>query len=332
MTRSWWDNELLIRRLRDWLSLTEDEIDTLDDEPLHDGAEAEVGAAGSSESGGPQLAEGQGDRGLRQRPSAPSVQPLPEVGLLPLVEAFTALRHELKLQTKGTRGLEAAVEQSLAGLDAASRAMQSVQSNEQDAAQRAALPLVEALIGLDEALLRAAAAFQAAQRQTAQSASDRLREQLDRQLAQQSWWRRRTAGAWHAQLRDTACAALAQSTGEALSGLLDGLRLVQARLAQAMEKQGIRRLDATGSRVDPKQMTVVELVDDSDAAPETVVDVVRPGYAWNERIVRFAEVRAVASRGSLGGEPPSAGDAPAGHRADRNSQEKIDAPRDSANQ
>ncbi len=46
-------------------------------------------------------------------------------------------------------------------------------------------------------------------------------------------------------------------------------------------------------------MTVVEVVEIADAAghaPGTVIEELRPGYRWNGRVVRFAEVRAVRER------------------------------------
>ena len=66
----WLDNEAMLDRFRQWLEETRREADALPDE-----AEA---SAEQSEA----------------RP----------VGLLQLVEEFTALRHEVKLQTKSSRG------------------------------------------------------------------------------------------------------------------------------------------------------------------------------------------------------------------------------------
>ncbi|MFO7904725.1 MAG: nucleotide exchange factor GrpE, partial [Pirellulaceae bacterium] len=43
---------------------------------------------------------------------------------------------------------------------------------------------------------------------------------------------------------------------------------------------------------------------DSHLPPETVVEVVRPGYLWGSRVVRYAEVRAVASRKTGGNDTP----------------------------
>ena len=69
--------------------------------------------------------------------------------------------------------------------------------------------------------------------------------------------------------------------------------LVRGRLGRAMDREGLRRMDCLGRPVDPHAMTVVEAVDDPGREPGTVVDEIRPGYLWKDKVLRFAEVRAV---------------------------------------
>ena len=78
----------------------------------------------------------------------------PEVGLYRLVEEFTALRHEVKLQTRGARDLRDQAEELLPALRQAIEQLRSVEPKEQQAAFAAARPLAEALADLDEALDR----------------------------------------------------------------------------------------------------------------------------------------------------------------------------------
>jgi hypothetical protein len=211
------------------------------------------------------------------------------------VETLSALRHELKLYTKGTRHLDATMESAVDGLREAARAFHSVQANEQEAATRAALPLVEALVGLDESLLRAGSAFQTAHRQLVASKPVELRAELDRQLAARPWWQRLILKRWHAHVRDIACDTLARTVDQEFAVLMEGFTMIQKRLARVLDDENIQRIDQVGGPADPSRMTVIELVTDEQASPETVVDVVRPGYCWNEQVVRFAEVRVVAS-------------------------------------
>ena len=103
MTRTEWDNDEILERFHDWLAQTSQEIADLEDagamEPWADGDD------------------------LTPPPAA-----LPETGLLQVVEALTAMRQELKLQTRNGRSLEEAVEAARQSLDVAKRQFQSVQA------------------------------------------------------------------------------------------------------------------------------------------------------------------------------------------------------------
>ena len=75
-------------------------------------------------------------------------------GLIDLVEEFTALRQELKLQTKSTRGLQEQAESLLPPLRQAIEHFRSVAPREEQAAWSAGKPIAEGLATLDEALDR----------------------------------------------------------------------------------------------------------------------------------------------------------------------------------
>ncbi len=77
-----------------------------------------------------------------------------EVGFVRLIEEFTALRHELKLQTRSTRGLQDQAEAMLPALQQAIEQFRAVEPKEAQAAFAAGRPLAEALADLDEALDR----------------------------------------------------------------------------------------------------------------------------------------------------------------------------------
>ena len=125
--------------------------------------------------------------GWRCRPAVTLVTPLPETrlpeaGLLQVVEALTAMRHELKLQTRNGRSLEEAVQGARQSLDAAMRQFQSVQAREEESARRAAQPLVEALVGLDESLARGMKALEITHRQLTEAAPQELWQSLEDQF------------------------------------------------------------------------------------------------------------------------------------------------------
>jgi molecular chaperone GrpE len=262
--RTWFENEAILERVRQWLALTEDELNRAGDSPTED-----AGAGGD----GP-----------------------PPVGLLPLVEAFTALRHELKLQTKSARGLEETVQTALAALDRAVADLRGIPSREAAAVERALQPLVMTLVELDEALDRGVRAFVATEVQVLERAADDLERALAERFAALSAWQRWRARNWHASAQQIGREQLAALSRQVMAPLREGYELIRARLQRLLAEQGIRRLDCVGRAVDPTQMTVVELVDDPQAAPETVLEELRPGYLWRDRVLRFAEVRAVRRR------------------------------------
>ena len=75
-----------------------------------------------------------------------------EFGIIDLIEEFTALRHELKLQTKSGRGLIEQTENTVLALRQAIDHFRSVEPKEGQAVWSAAKGLAEALADLDEAM------------------------------------------------------------------------------------------------------------------------------------------------------------------------------------
>lgn len=273
MTRSDWHDDEILERFRSWLAQTSQEIDA-----LPDAGGMEMPASGDA-----------GDSLPETRPAA---------GLLQVVEALTAMRHELKLQTRNGRSLEEAVQGARQSLDAAMRQFQSVQAREEESARRAAQPLVEALVGLDESLARGMKALEITHRQLTEAAPQELWQSLEDQFRRLRWWRRWRFRAWHARTQEHVAAAMTHVTRAELARLIEGYELIQSRIEQELQKQGVRRVITVDQRVDPTCMTVVEIADDEQALPETVIAELRPGYLWHQTVIRFAEVRAVKNRAS----------------------------------
>ena len=63
-----------------------------------------------------------------------------------------------------------------------------------------------------------------------------------------------------------------------------------------MAAEQIERIPCEGRPVDPERMIVIEVVDDPDRPPGTVVKELRRGYTWKGRLLRYAEVQAAARR------------------------------------
>jgi molecular chaperone GrpE len=78
--------------------------------------------------------------------------------------------------------------------------------------------------------------------------------------------------------------------------LIDGVRAVREQALGVLESRGYPRDDEVGVAFDPARHDVVEVVDEPDSEPDTVVKVLQPGYGEGSRQLRPAMV-AVAKRG-----------------------------------
>ncbi|MCA9153383.1 MAG: nucleotide exchange factor GrpE [Planctomycetales bacterium] len=328
--RTWWENEEIMRQFREWLTETRREVEPfmpersardrepssqddvasrLSDAPVDDGQDGDddavetvdaddvrdekegqrVGVFGASE----EYSEFREAADVGDEP----LDPLPTVGLLSLVEAFTALRHELKLQTKGARGLESQVEAALGGLDSARRQLESVRSREDEVIRRATRSFAESLAEIDEAVLRGFQAIEAWRRQARTPRSEDWIVELRQQFQSQSAWQRWRSGRWQKQV-ERHYASLRTETDDESRGLqtiAEGYQLLIQRLQRVLGQHGVTRIECLGKKVDPTRMTVVETSHGGGQPAETVIAEVRPGYEWRGEVIRFAEVRAAAS-------------------------------------
>jgi molecular chaperone GrpE len=256
--------------------------------------------------------------------SAPPPAP-PEAAVLPgsgvdlhaLLSAFTALRHEVNLQTRAARDQR---DQAAAALDELRRALETLRQTQGPAAQEERQrPLLKALVELHDAAARAG-------RET-QRVADAVRPLLEQapptpldiptpeevpEAAAPSGWarwfgarphqgealaalRRRLAAAREAQARAAeerrAAAEAAERARQLLASLAEGHALSLRRVERALREHGLTPIEAAGRPYDPERMEAVEAVIGSGRPAGEVVEVVRPGYLWNGRVFRFAQVR-----------------------------------------
>lgn len=216
-------------------------------------------------------------------------------GLYRLVEEFTALRHEVKLQTKGSRGLQEQAETLLLALRQSIEQFRSVEPREAQAVWAAGKPLAEALADLDEALDRGRLEIEKARRRLVDEPAAELIVTLDACYAAQSWFRRRRTRSYHEAAREIILRHGPAARRSFFDALLEGYGLIQARLRRGMDAGQLCRIEAVGQPVDPGLMTVVEVIDDPSRPSAEVIDEIRKGYTWRGRVLRYAEVRASRS-------------------------------------
>jgi molecular chaperone GrpE len=234
-----------------------------------------------------------------QAKESPLVEPrATQVGLYRLVEEFTALRHELKLQTRSSRALEERLEAALALLGEAAATFRSAAAKQGADIASVGKPVASSLAELDEALDRGREQWEKnAERVVGALPSAKLAE-LEELFARQWWWQRRLTRAYHRQLCRQVEQMEEQSRSErqALVGaLMSGFALIQQRLARNMANTGVTHIRTIGRTVDPDEMIVVEVVDAEGEAGQ-VVEEIRRGYTWQGTVLRPAEVRAIRPR------------------------------------
>lgn len=81
----------------------------------------------------------------------------------------------------------------------------------------------------------------------------------------------------------------------ALAALVEGVDVTERGLLQALQKFGVKRVEARGQKFDPGKHQAMLEVESADAEPGTVAEEIQPGYVIGERVLRPALV-AVAKR------------------------------------
>jgi len=231
----------------------------------------------------------------------PSSRPF---GLIDLVEEFTALRQELKLQTKSTRGLQEQAESLLPPLRQAIEHFRSVAPREEQAAWSAGKPIAEGLATLDEALDRCRGEIEKARTVGAEQTPRKLAEALDRMHASLPWLRRFLLRKYHREMREAVEREALGMNQAWLYALVEGFDLIQNRVRRLLQSEAIEPIACLGRPVDPERMIVVDITESPDRPPGTVIEELRRGYTWRGRILRLAEVRAVRGQSNEDHEEP----------------------------
>jgi molecular chaperone GrpE len=133
-------------------------------------------------------------------------------------------------------------------------------------------------------MLRAMAEAENVRRRTQRDAEDRVRyanESLVRELL---------------PILDNFDRALASARAVAgAESVLAGVELIQRELLRVLERAGVSRYSAIGQAFDPTRHEAIARVVSEDAAPNTVVSEIAPGYMLHGRVLRPAMVAVAAA-------------------------------------
>lgn len=213
------------------------------------------------------------------------------VGLYQLVEALTALRQEVKLETKGVRSLHTQTEESLQTLKRALDQLEAAQANQ----DQSVLPYIEVLMEQDEALERCGRVISQICSRARREAQLQMKSAFDAYVRQQPWWRLLLRRKLYSSIAELAADAAGNHVHEAIRGIEEGFELICRRVHRSLAKFHIERIVTEGRSFDPHEMAAVDVVETDDVPAGYVVQEVRAGYRFKGQPVRFAEVR-VAKR------------------------------------
>jgi molecular chaperone GrpE len=239
----------------------------------------------------------------------PVIDEPPAVDLHTLVAQFTALRHEVNLQTKAAR---TSLEQNADALKQLEEAVEELRDRPADEDDEGA-PLLKALIDVYDNL---ALALRQVEKQ---------RDSIDGPLAELVegtrfpevqdavgtlairpgfWWRLFGASAAPAirnpeldtalkeiEARHQRTAEAARLVRSSFDGLVAGYRMSLARVDRAVEQAGLEVIPAAGEPFDPERMEVVEVVGDTGRPAGEVIAEVRRGYLRGDVVFRYAQVK-----------------------------------------
>jgi molecular chaperone GrpE len=226
-----------------------------------------------------------------------------------LLAQFTALRHEVHLQTRAARAQQEqgaeALRQLGEGLTALQQAQLGARLGEEQARDEALRPLLKALVDVYDALSLAEREVRRVQDTLLSPPAPAADGEplpapvppsllarlfgLDRTLKQQQ----ETITTLHRRLSEAAPAA--ERVRAMLAALLTGYTMSLQRVERTLRQHGLEPIPAVGQPFDPERMEVLEVVSDGDRPSGEVVGEVRRGYLWRGRVFRYAQVRVAKS-------------------------------------
>jgi len=220
------------------------------------------------------------------------------LGAVDIVEAFTVLRHEIKLQVRGGRELQQSLQDSFQRLE------QKLTATPVGAAPPvgAALPvgaaqssesrkMAEAIADIEESLQRAIESI--VPKIVVAREEDHVLQRCDAILSKAPWIAKVFARRWIAQLRSVVVESMEASNPAApvQDASHKGLELLLARVHRLMKQFEIERVNVLHQAFDAETMNAVDMIYAPSVPSAHVAQQLRPLYLWRNATLRCAEVR-----------------------------------------
>jgi molecular chaperone GrpE len=251
---------------------------------------------------------------LLEAREAPPVESAPDFDVATVLQHFIALRQEVNLQTRASRGQLEQNAQTILLLQEALGTAHRHQNARSDRAERAdeelLRPVLKALVDAHDALSLAEREVRRQRECVPEPAPATvdvpappamnlkfphwarwlgLDVSIEAQLA--------PLRAWHVEQSRArtpfSVDESAQKSQQALDAVLVGYRMSLQRLERAMQQQGLEPIACVGEPFDPETMEVAEVAREDGRTRTEVTQEIRRGYRWRGRLFRFAQVRVV---------------------------------------
>jgi hypothetical protein len=211
---------------------------------------------------------------------------VPQFGALDIVEAFTAMRHELRAQTKESRELAAQIEAAVSNIHSLeSKLLGCIDDNRSDDSGEAK-QLVLIIVETDHQLLRALTAIKQWEM------TRRLRQEADAKAVVRYFDGMGWLGRRFARPLLEFVAALRPLDGPIMEDpAIQGMNLVVERLSRVMQEHEIERSDVEGQPFDANTMRAIGTVESTNCPAGHVAEQLSPTYYWRGELLRFANVR-----------------------------------------
>jgi molecular chaperone GrpE len=80
--------------------------------------------------------------------------------------------------------------------------------------------------------------------------------------------------------------ALKHATGEAQTGVVQGVEMTLKELQRTLEKFGVAKIDATGKEFDPSIHHAMTQIAREDLEEKMIAEELRPGYLYRDKVLR----------------------------------------------
>ncbi|MCD0462477.1 nucleotide exchange factor GrpE [Roseiconus lacunae] len=210
----------------------------------------------------------------------------PQFGLVDIVEAFTALRHEYRTQSKEARQLADQLKETTERVALLQQKLSAEAKHDRIASgEDVTASLTKSLIEFDTQLTRAVDMAISCEHvlRSSQLERDRMIQQTIAGLSRIARWFARPLIKTLRQNRD--------ELGEEQATISAGLSILLAKVRETLNAHGIDRVDTEGQPFDGAMMNSIGVVESVEVPSGHVVVQLSAAYLKNNRVLRYADVR-----------------------------------------